>query len=83
MRSDFSLETNTINNQEVTTESCCDNNGSTGEQSMDDGASEAEYDELFDKMQVVGNKSKKIGKKRKLIKSAKKISSNDRDVVSN
>ncbi|XP_032673869.1 WD repeat-containing protein 74 [Odontomachus brunneus] len=82
MRSDFSIETNTENNQKVITESSCDNGGSVGEQSSDDVASEAEYDELFNKMQVVGNKSEKVGKKRKLVKSAKKVSSNDRDIVS-
>lgn len=78
MRSDFSIETNAQNNQEVTMESRCDNGGSAGEQS-DDAASEAEYDELFNKMQVVGSK---ICKKRKLVKSAKEVSSNDRNVVS-
>lgn len=83
MRSDFSIETDIENNQKVITESHCYNGGSAGEQSSDDVASEAEYDELFNKMQVVGNKSEKVGKKRKLVKSAKKVSSNDRDIVSN
>ncbi|XP_014473100.1 PREDICTED: WD repeat-containing protein 74 isoform X2 [Dinoponera quadriceps] len=84
VRSDFSIEeTGTENNQEATMESRCEsrNGGSVGEQSNDDAISEAEYDELFDKMQVVG-KNEKVSKKRKLVKPAKKVSSNDRDVMS-
>lgn len=77
MRSDFNIETNTEKDQEAITESRCDNGGSAGEQS-DDVISDAEYDELFNKMQVVGNKSEKVGRKRKL---ATKISSNNRNIV--
>ncbi|EFN87461.1 WD repeat-containing protein 74 [Harpegnathos saltator] len=82
MRSDFSIETDSEKNPEVTTKSRSDNGGSAGDQSSDDAASEAEYDELFNKMQVVDSKSEKVGKKRKLVKSVKEVSSNDCDIVS-
>lgn len=75
IRSDFSIETD-----QETEELRCDND--IIERSSD-VINDAEYDKLFDRMQVVGSEDERSNKKkRKLRKSTQEDSSNDRDTVS-
>lgn len=65
VRSDFCIE-NQIDNEQEAIELYCDNN--IDKSSRNNAVSDDEYDELFNKMEVISNKREEFIKKRKRIK---------------